>query len=134
MYPEGICLSLIKEFDKELNGLPYSILPLNRKSESNTQVNDGLRKNSSAVLASMTMLSKNMLRAKANIPTETQEVITRPGLRVDTVDNAGNHTLCRPINQSRAALNKATNKGVKVCFIQQLNYLNYLCSIIYKGR
>lgn len=115
MFAEGICLSLIEEFDKELSaGQVYSILPLARISESDGLVALSLSEHSHSTLASLTSLADNMLRRQSDKPTASQEVITRVGLRVETMDDAGNHPLCRPINEARVALNKATNKGVKV--------------------
>ena len=118
MYAEGICLSLIEEFDKELaSGQPYSILPLARLSELDGVVSQSLTDHSHTTLASLTSLADNMLRKQSDKPTSTQEVITRVGLRVETTDDAGHHPLCRPINQSRVTLTEATNKGVKVCYM-----------------
>ena len=114
MYPEGICLCLIEEFSKVLDGTAYSILPLHRLSESCALVGQSLSDNSNAALSSMTSLAENMLKRPADKPTTTQEVVSRVGLGNDTVDDAGNYPLCRPINQSRAALNNATRRGVKV--------------------
>jgi len=116
MYTEGICLSMIEEFDQVLStGKPYSILPLGRLSESSGVVAQSLTDHSHETLASLTSLADNMLRRVADMPTTTEEVITRVGLRVDTVDDAGNRPLCRPVNQSKVALSEATNKGAKVC-------------------
>jgi hypothetical protein len=57
MYKEGICLSLIKEFDKVLNGEAYSVLPLVRLSESNADVATSLKHNSNSTLSSLTSLA-----------------------------------------------------------------------------
>jgi hypothetical protein len=117
MHVEGICLSLIEEFDQALSGQPYSILPLQRLSESDANVAGSLIAHSQYTLGSATALATNMLTKGSNVPTTTQEVISRTGLGVDTVDDAGNHPLCRPINKAREALNTTTNIGVKVYII-----------------
>ena len=115
MFPEGICLALIEEFDKVLDGKPYSVLPLVRLCESDDEVANNLVDNSTATHSAMTDLAERMLRRGADTVREGQEVITRPGVSNDTVNNEGELVLCRPTNASRAQLNNATeNKGVKV--------------------
>ena len=117
MFPEGICLNLIEEFDKVLDGKPYSILPLVRLCETDDQVSQSLSDNSSARHSAITNLAERMLRRGADKPKPDQQVISRPGLDVDTVNDEGEHILCRPANESRAALSEATsNKGVKVSY------------------
>ena len=112
-FPAGICLSLIEEFDKVLNGETYSVLPLNRLCESNPTIAQGLETSKVSRLSSMTALAKNMLKRTADMPTATQEVITRGGLGTGTLDSSGNLALCRPVNEHREALGKVINKGVK---------------------
>lgn len=117
MFPEGICLALIEEFDKVLDGKPYSVLPLVRLCESDVQVAQNLVNNSIASHDAMTVLAERMLRRGADTAREGQEVITRPGLRLNTVNSEGELVLCRPTNASRRQLTNATeNKGVKVIF------------------
>ena len=114
MFPEGICLSLIEEFDKALDeGKPYSYLPLARLSESNPLVAQSLVDNSETTLSDMTSLANNMLTRAANKPGHWQEVIPRRALDAGTVDEAGQLVLCRPSQPSQVAISKAT-KGVKV--------------------
>ena len=116
MFPEGICLSLIEEFDKILGeGKAYSYLPLARLSESNSLVAQSLVDNSETTLSDMTSLANNMLTRAANKPGDIQEVIPRPALHADSVDEAGNLVLCRPSKPSQVAISKAT-KGVKVYY------------------
>ena len=111
-------MTMIEEFDKVLaTGQRYSILPLARLAELDGLVAQSLTDHSHTTLASLTSLADNMLRRQSDKPTSNQEVISRVGLRVETKDDAGNHPLCRPINESRVVLTEATNKGVKVCYV-----------------
>lgn len=120
MFPEGICLALLEEFDKVLNYEPYSVLPLVRLCEVDAQVANGLVESSFASQSAMTSLAERMLRRIADQPGEGKQVITRPGLLgVHAVDGDGVPVLSRPINASRLALTNATNdKGVKVSDIK----------------
>lgn len=130
MFPEGICLNLIEEFDKVLDGKPYSVLPLVRLCETNDQVSQNLNDNSSARHSAITNLAERMLRRGADKAMPDQQVISRPGLDADTVNDEGEHILCRPANESRAALSKATsNKGVKVINTYKIYDKNCLISI-----
>lgn len=108
----GICLALIKEFDKALYGEKYSVLPIVRICESNPTVAHGLDESRVSKLSSLTSLAENMLKRTADMPTASQEVITRVGLGPGTVDGSGNQVLCRPTNKHREALDKAS-KGSK---------------------
>ena len=110
MYPEGICLSLIKDFDTELKGEPYSILPLCRLAESNDLIAQSLSVNSDAKKSAVIALAGNMLTRASHVPKETEESITRVGLP------AGDPALVRAVNASRVALQTATStNAVKVC-------------------
>lgn len=102
MFPEGICLALIEEFDKVLDGKPYSVLPLVRLCESDDEVANNLVDNSTATHSAMTDLAERMLQRGADTVREGQEVITRPGVRKYTVNSEGELVLCRPTNASRA--------------------------------
>jgi hypothetical protein len=110
-FQAGICLELIKEFDKELTGQDYSVLPLVRLCETNASVSSGLEVSAEEKLISCTSLAENMLKRAAD--KVTGEVMTRPGLGVDTVDSSGNMALSRPANPHREALGQATKSGVK---------------------
>lgn len=133
MFKEGICLALIEEYDKILDDKPYSVLPLVRLCEEDGQVAQSLLNNCTDTHLAITSLAERMLRRVADKPKEGQQVMSRPGLNVDTVDDEGRLILCRPINEAKAALNNATNnKGVKVSHIKCLLTLIYkLQSIIY---
>lgn len=132
MFPEGICLALIEEFDKVLDGKPYSVLPLVRLCESDDQVATSLVDNSTATHSAMTDLAERMLRRGADTVREGLEVITRPGVSNDTVNSEGELVLCRPTNASRTQLNKATeNKGVKVIIIILTYVISDIILIMY---
>jgi hypothetical protein len=99
---------LIKEFDKVLNGKPYSVLPIQRLVESNPAVAHGLAASRESQLGQLIGLSSNMLLRPADKPNINQEVMTRVGLSVETVDGAGQPVLCRPGHEDRAAQNQVS--------------------------
>jgi hypothetical protein len=103
---------LIKEFDKVLNGQPYSVLPINRLCESNPGIAQGLHDSRVSQLTSLEGLANHMLKRPADKPKTNQEVITRTALSVGTVDDDGQQVLCRPTNMHRDALNQVS-KGTK---------------------
>jgi hypothetical protein len=107
---EGICLDLIKEFDKVLKGQPYSVLPLRRLYESDPTIASAIEASRVKKLAACTSLVNNMLKRKAD--EVTGEVITRPALGTATTDNEGNIALSRPQSKHREALGQVT-QGVK---------------------
>ena len=111
-FPEGICLALISEFAEVLNGKKYSILPLKRLCESNPLVAEDLKEATHATLSTTHNFARNMLRRKADQPSDAHEVLSRPGLGTGTLDDDGNVALFRPINQHRTAVSQAT-KGIK---------------------
>lgn len=119
MFAEGICLALIEEFDKALDGKSFSVLPLVRLCEVDDHIGQNLIENSSATHTALTALAERMLRRGADMAREGDEVITRPGVDVETVNSEGERVLCRPNNESRTQLTNAmNNKGVKVILLQ----------------
>jgi len=105
---------LITEFDKVLSGgEKYSVLPLARLCESNPAVAEGLESSRTSRFASLTSLADNMLKRSADVPTDGQEVISRVGLGLGTLDDAGNQALCRPTNKHRETLGEVTGSKRK---------------------
>jgi len=103
---------LIKEFDRVLSGRTYSILPIVRLCESNPAVAEGIAANRVTHLSSMVGLAEHMLQRTADVPKGNEEVITRVGLAVGTIDGSGQPVLCRPTNPHRAQLSEVS-RGTK---------------------
>lgn len=117
MFPEGICLSLMKDFDEILStGKPYELLPLVRLSEINPLVSKSLSDNSHSAIVSITSLAECMLTRGADKPKPNEESLTRVGLGLDTVDSEGNRVMAARHVLSSVAQSK-TNKRAKVYMV-----------------
>jgi hypothetical protein len=109
----GICLTIMEEFSKVLNGEQYSILPLIRPTASNQEAARRLEQSGDAVLCSHNNLVFNLMKRPADRAKRTEEVISRDGLDASTLDDNGQPLLCRPTKQAKIALDIAVGGGGK---------------------
>lgn len=105
----GICLTLLKDFDKDLK-YSYSILPLVRPTESNHAAAKKLLEDGKQRLSAFRTFTESTMQRNASRVAEGQEAITRPGLGISTVNSNGEKTLFRPDAGPRSELENCIDK------------------------
>ena len=107
----GICLTLMEEFGKVLNGEAYSILPLVRPTSSKQEAARQLVKDGEKTLSSHSNLVGNLMRTTASDAPLNSEVMARNALNTTTLNDEGQLALCRPAKRAKIALENAVGTG-----------------------
>ena len=109
----GICLTLMEEFAKVLNGQDYSILPLVRPTASNAEAARKMAMDGATSLRSHSQLVGNLMKRTFDEAPSDAQVVGRDALDTTTLNDQGGLALCRPRKQAKVTLENAVGNGGK---------------------